>query len=117
MRSGPMNYQLQMLLAELAPKARESRLWKRVIKDLMKPSRQRRCVNVYKIEKNAREGETIIVPGKVLSLGTLSKKIDVAALTFSEEAERKIKEANGKVMTIKELFDQNPEGKKVRILG
>ena len=91
MKSGPMNYQLQMLLAELSTKARESRLWKRVIKDLMKPSRQRRVVNVYKIEKNAKDGETILVPGKVLSLGTISRKIDVAALTFSEEAERKIK--------------------------
>ena len=92
-------------------------LVKRVIKDLMKPSRQRRVVNVYKIEKNAKDGETILVPGKVLSLGNISRKIDVAALTFSEEAERKIKEANGKVMTIKELLESNPEGKKVRILG
>ena len=87
------------------------------MKDLQKSTRQRRIVNLYKINQYAREGETIIVPGKVLSVGELNKKVDVAALTFSEGAKRKILEAKGKVFTIKELLQNNPEGKKVRILG
>jgi len=87
------------------------------MKDIKKPSRQRRTVNIYKINKSARDGETIVVPGKVLSVGDLSKKVDVAALTFSAEAKRKIEDANGKVMSITELLQNNPEGKKVRILG
>tara|TARA_Y100000310_G_C20211818_1_gene591684 strand:+ start:228 stop:587 length:360 start_codon:yes stop_codon:yes gene_type:complete len=116
-RTGPTNYQLQMLLAELEPKAVDSRFWKRVVKDLKKPTRQRRLVNVYKINKFARDGETVLVPGKVLSVGDISKKVDVAAMNFSMEAKRKIEEANGKAISIKELFTQNPDGKKVRILG
>ena len=59
----------------------------------------------------------VLVPGKVLSLGEMSKKVDVAAFNFSAEAKKKIEQANGKIMTIKELLEQNPEGKKVRILG
>ena len=114
---GTTNYQLQVLLNELEPKAIESAFWKRIVKDLKKPSRQRRTVNVYKIDKYAREGETVVVPGKVLSLGEISKKVDVAALTFSAEARKKIEQANGKIMTITELLQQNPDGKKVRILG
>ncbi len=116
-RTGPTNYQLQLLLLELETKARTSRFWKRVKYDLQKPTRQRRIVNVYKIEKFAREGETVLVPGKVLSVGDIRKKVSVAALTFSEEAARKIKEAKGSVLSIRELLLQNPEGKKVRILG
>jgi large subunit ribosomal protein L18e len=116
-RTGPMNYQLQSLLTELEPKAVESRFWKRVVKDLKKPSRQRRMVNVYKIDKFARDGETVLVPGKVLSVGDMSKKVDVAAIHFSTEARIKIEKANGKAITIKELLAQNPDGKKVRILG
>ncbi len=116
-RTGPTNYQIQKLLVDLEVKARESNFWRRIVKDLKKPTRQRRTVNIYKINKAAREGEMIIVPGKVLSVGELSKKVDVAALTFSAEARKKIVDAKGKVMTITELLKNNPEGKKVRILG
>lgn len=116
-RTGPTNYQLQMLIAELEPKAVESAFWRRVVYDLKKPSRQRRTVNVYKINRYARDGETILVPGKVLSVGELTKKVDVAAVNFSADAQRKIIHAKGKIFTIHDLLKQNPEGKKVRILG
>lgn len=116
-RTGPTNYQVQQTIAVLAPKAQSSPLWKRVMHDMQKPTRQRRIVNLYKIDKYARDGETIIVPGKVLSIGELSKKVDVAAMQFSEGAKKKIEAAQGKALTITELFKQNPEGKKVRILG
>ncbi len=116
-RTGPTNYQTQTIIAEIEPKAHESRFWKRIVQDLKKPTRQRRVVNVYKIDKFAKEGETIIVPGKVLSVGELSKKVDVAALQFSEGAKQKILDAQGKILTISELFKQNPDGKKIKILG
>ncbi|MBS3165507.1 50S ribosomal protein L18e [Candidatus Woesearchaeota archaeon] len=116
-RTGPTNYQLQQLLAEMAPKIQTSNLWRRISEDLQKPSRQRRIVNLYKIQQYAQDGETILVPGKVLSVGEINKKVEVAALTFSTEAKKKILEAKGKVMTIHDLLHKNPEGKNVRILG
>jgi large subunit ribosomal protein L18e len=116
-RTGPTNYQLQALLAQLEVRARESGFWSKVVKDLVRPSRQRRVVNLYKINQYAQDGETILVPGKVLSVGEVNRKLEVAALTFSEEARRKILEAKGKVLSITELLKKNPEGKKVRILG
>ena len=118
-RTGPTNYQLKNLLFELESKTKikGSKFWKRIIKDLKKPSRQRRTVNIYKIDKYAREGEIVVVPGKVLSVGELNKKVDVAALSFSANAVKKIFEANGSVLSISELWEKNPEGKKVRILG
>lgn len=116
-RTGPTNYQLQQLLLELEPKALTNKFWKRVVKDLSKPTRQRREVNVYTLDKHAQDGETILVAGKVLSVGTINKKVNVAAINFSSEAQRKIIEAKGKIMSIYELLQQNPEGKNVRILG
>lgn len=114
-RTGPTNFQLQSLLTQLS--ALDSALWKRIAQDLSRSTRERRIVNIYKINKFAKEGETIIVPGKVLSVGELHKKIDVAALSFSEEARKKITNARGKVLSIQELVQQNPQGNKVRILG
>lgn len=117
-RTGPSNCQLKMLIEELEKRSADSgiKIWGRIAKDLSKPSRQRRTVNVYKIEKCAKDGETIVVPGKVLNQGELKKKVDVAAFSFSKTAEEKISKV-GKVMSIKELIDKNPQGKKVRILG
>lgn len=116
-RTGPSNYQLNLLLTELETKAQNNRFWHRVAEDLRKPTRQRRIVNLYKINQFARDGETIVVPGKVLSLGEIHKKVNVAAITFSQEAKRKILDAKGKTFSIKELLVHNPDGKKVRILG
>ncbi len=116
-RTGPTNYQLQMLLQELDVQARNSPFWRKVADDLRKPARQRRVVNIYRIEKAALEGETVLVPGKVLSVGELNKKLSVAALTFSKDAAQKITDAKGKVLSIMDLVKQNPEGKKVRIVG
>lgn len=116
-RTGPTNYELQNLLHQLELPARENRFWKRIREELNKPSRQRRVVNVYKIDKYAQNGETVIVPGKVLSVGELHKKVDVAAVNFSTGAKEKIAQAKGRALSIPELLRENPQGKKVRILG
>jgi large subunit ribosomal protein L18e len=116
-RTGPTNYQLQLLVKELQPLALKNRFWKAMLEEVTKPSRQRRMVNLYKINEQAQDGETIVVPGKVLSVGELTKKIEVAAINFSAEARQKIINAKGKVLSIQDLLKHNPEGKKVRILG
>lgn len=117
-RTGPTNYQLELLIEELEKKASEKgvKLWKRVAFELKRPSRQRRVVNIYKIDKYAKEGETVLVPGKVLNTGELTKPVKVAAFSFSKTAEEKIRK-KGQTMSISELISKNPEGKKVRILG
>ena len=80
-------------------------IWKRVAEDLAKPSRQRRIVNVYKIEKYAKDNETIVVPGKVLGVGELRKKVVVAAFDFSSSALEKINKV-GKAIGIRELLEK-----------
>ena len=117
-RTGPTNPNLQKLIRELKEKslAEGTKLWKRLAHDLEKPTRQRRSVNLYKLEKHAKVGETIVVPGKVLSVGEITKKLNVAAFQFSNEANQKINKV-GKTMTIQQLMKDNPKGSKVRILG
>ncbi|MBT4604785.1 50S ribosomal protein L18e [archaeon] len=115
-RTGPTNTSLQKLISQLRTKANEVALWKRIASDLEKPSRQRRSVNLYKINNVAKDGETIIVPGKVLSIGDIDKKITIAAFSYSSLAKQKISK-NGSALTIKELFEKNPQGKGIRIIG
>ena len=112
------NLQLAGLIAELKKLSNQNNcpLWRRIALDLEKPTRRRRVVNVYKIDQYAAADETVIVPGKVLGMGELSKKVSVAAFTFSDEAFKKIRE-KGEALTIPELMHKNPKAKGVRILG
>ncbi|MCW1296588.1 MAG: 50S ribosomal protein L18e [Candidatus Parvarchaeota archaeon] len=98
-------------------KKNEARIWKRLAKELEKPRRSRREVNISKIERYTKEGEVIVVPGKVLGSGTLRHKVTIAAFSFSKEASEKIKNAGGKIIDLKQLIKENPKGTGVRIIG
>jgi len=92
-------------------------LWKDIAFRLEKPLRNWPAVNLNRIERYLQENETALVPGKVLSTGTLTKKVNVAAWSFSEKSVEKIKKAGGKHMSLEELLKKNPDGKNIRILG
>jgi len=117
-RTGPQTLELKDLIKELKTLASKEdvKLWKRIASDLEKPTRIRRKTNLYKINKYTKDDETAIVPGKVLSLGELTKKITIAAYQFSDASLNKINKI-GKAISIQELIKQNPKGKKVRIIG
>ena len=117
-RTGPQTTELKKLIISLNKLASNEKvnLWKRIAFDLSKATRSRREVNLYKINKTIKDHEIALVPGKVLSLGNLDKKITVAAYRFSKEAKDKINKI-GKAITIFELMKENPKGKKVRIIG
>jgi large subunit ribosomal protein L18e len=112
------NQHTTALIQTLKKTANESSipLWKRIAEDLEKPTRQRRIVNIFKIDAYAEDGDTVIVPGKVLGEGDLTKKVTVVAFSFSDEARTKIAKS-GKAMTITELLKSNPKAQKVKILG
>jgi len=118
MRKIKTDQHLTGLIQELKKKATEdnSAMWKRIATDLAKPTRQRRIVNLYKLDKNTKEGEVVVVPGKVLGVGELNHKITVAAWSFSVSALEKINKI-GKAIQIAELMKENPKGKRIRILG
>lgn len=64
----------------------------------------------------AKDGEMVIVPGKVLAAGSITKKLTVAAYDFSDAAKAGIQAAGGKTMTLREIMEANPHGTKVRIM-
>ena len=113
------NVYLQQLAVDLYRFGNENKvaLWKRIADDLIVPTRQKRLVNIFKLDLYSKDGETIIVPGKVLGTGDIHHKVHVAAFDFSRSAVDKIKQAKGSVMTIPELIQKNPKAKDVRILG
>jgi len=113
------NIMLTSLIQDLKKHAYENDapIWKDIATRLEKPSRNWPVVNLDKIEKYIHEKETALIPGKVLSSGTLTKKVSIAAWNFSDKSIEKITKAGGKTLTIQDLIKSNPKGKDVRIFG
>ena len=106
------------LISDLKAKERENgaAIWRDIAKRLEKPKSNWAETNLSKLDRYAADGETIIVPGKVLAAGSINKKITVAAYSFSAAAEEAIVAAGGKTMTIRDLMEANPKGSNVRIM-
>ena len=71
-------------------KSEDAAIWKDVAQRLERSNRRTAEVNLSDIARHAEAGETILVPGKVLSNGDLTEKVDVVALKFSAKAQEKI---------------------------
>ena len=107
------------LIHELKKQSSEKdvQIWKDIAKRLERSSKNWPEVNLDRISRYTNEKETALIPGKVLSDGDLTKKISIAAWSFTQKAQDKIKKAGGNTMTIQELMKNNPDGKNIRILG
>ena len=118
-RTGTTNPHLKNLVAELKKKAIQdaSPFWKRLALDLERPTRNRRAVNLSRINRFTKDNETIVVPGKVLGSGLLDHKITVAAFSFSEGALEKLKKQNCSTLSISELLQTKTKTSDIRIIG
>lgn len=118
-RTGPTNTHLQKLIVEMKILSQKEKndIWNAVAQALNNPSRNRKIVNLSRLNRFTKENETIIIPGKLLGSGSINHKVNVAAYTFSDSAVEKIKQNSGSCMTITELMKKNPKGKDIRIIG
>ncbi len=113
------NQQLKSLIKELKEVSGKNNvsIWNRVASDLEKPTRLMREVNLSRLNRYCKANDIVVVPGKVLSMGDLNKKITIAAYKFSNKAIDKINESGSKAMSIYDLAKKNPKGSKIRIIG
>jgi large subunit ribosomal protein L18e len=113
------NPELRRVVVQLrrAARAHSAPIWDSVADRLERSRHQAPPANVGHLERLARAEETVVVPGKLLADGPLSKPLTVAALAYSEEARAKVRAAGGTPLTISELLQARPDGAGVRILA
>jgi len=117
-RTGPTDINVRKLIRKLRKQSRieQVNIWCDISERLLGPRRQRAEVNVSKINRYTKDGDTVLVPGKVLGAGNLNHRVYVAALSFSQNAKRKIEATGGKCLTIEELMQINPRGSNIIII-
>jgi len=91
--------------------------WKRIAQMLERPRRRMVTVNLSKIEKYGKEGTMVVVPGKVLGDGRITKKMTIAAFKFSESARKMIEQNGGKIISISEVVENKIEPKNILLLS
>lgn len=74
-------------------------------------------MNISRLNRYTKVGDTVVVPGKVLGAGNLDHAVNVAAFSFSQQAQSKVLKAKGKCLSISKLVEENPKGSGVKIIG
>ncbi len=92
-------------------------IWLKLAKLALKTSSSKRVVNLTRINDFTKEGEVIVVPGKILGTGNVSHKITISSFSISNSAAKKIIESGGNIISFKEMIEKFPTGKGVRIIG
>jgi len=103
-------------LVETIILAKKNPEWLEIASILSGATRKQYALNLNEIENKSKEGEIIVIPGKVLSLGEINKKLTVIALGFSKKAKEKLLKANCEVKILKDEIKKNKDAKGVKIL-
>ena len=104
-------------LVETIKLAKKNEKWLKVASLLSTPRKDRAQVNLDEIDKDSKEGDIIVIPGKVLSQGELNKKIKIVAIGFSESAKEKILKSKCEAIYMIEEIKKNPKANGIKILN
>jgi large subunit ribosomal protein L18e len=83
-------------------------------KKLSGPTRKQTKINVGELGR--LKEKNILIIGKVLGEGEIDHKINLSALSFSKQANEKLKKAGCEIRTIKEEIDKNPKLDGIKII-
>ena len=101
------------IFLEVQARKNKAKIWKYLKELLERPRRNKIIVNISKINKLTKEGDVVIVPGKVLGMGELDHSLTIAAFDFSKTAKEKL---NKYIVDIYDLVKSNPKGSNIKII-
>ena len=81
------------IIADTMRAALKQKAWTGVARILSGSTRTYAARNLAEIDAAAKDGAVVVVPGKVLGSGSITKKLSIYALSFSASAEEKLKNA------------------------
>ena len=103
-------------VVETIREAMKHKPWVKVLAILSGPKCNYTSLNLSQINNKSSVGDTVLIVGKVLSLGSITKKIKICALSISENAKVKLKESKSEFITIFDEIKKNPKAEGIKIL-
>jgi len=95
---------------------RKNKYWKAIAHKISGPTRKHSSVNLDLIDSKTKAGDTVVIVGKILSSGHLSKKVRICSLSISNSALEKVKKAKGEYVSIIEEIKKNPKAEGVILI-
>jgi large subunit ribosomal protein L18e len=92
-------------------------IWKRLESELASPRANKSEINISKLARVTKDGEIIVVPGKIIGSGRIDHKLTVYAFSVSQKAAKKLTDSGSKILTMANLTESFPEGTGVRLIG
>lgn len=90
--------------------------WLKIAKILSGPRRSQASINLSEIDSQSSIGDTVIIPGKILSKGEITKKIKLCALSISTQAKEKLKSTKSEFIPLVEEIRKNKKAEGIKIL-
>ncbi len=78
--------------------------------------RKRNGINLSRLTRLTKSGQSVVVVDRVLGTGMLAHPLTVAALGFSASAKKGIEKSGGKAVKFEEMMAKNPSGKDLSVL-
>lgn len=103
-------------LVDTVNEARKHDSWNELAKILSSSTRNFSALNLFQIDEQTKTGDTVVIPGKILSKGDLTKKVRICALSFSQKALEKMAKTKSEAVSILEEIQKNKKAEGVRIL-
>ncbi len=100
-----------------ASRDNEAPIWAKLAQFATKPGSAKRIININRISQLTKDNDTIVFPGKVLGIGTISHKVTIFSFSISNTAADKIIKAGGKIVSHRHITEQYPTGRGVMLLG
>jgi large subunit ribosomal protein L18e len=98
-------------------KKNKAPIWRALERELSRPRKNRREVNIGTLADKTGDGQVVVIPGKILGFGEIGHKLTVCAVSISQSAAKKITACGGKLVSLSDLAEQYSDGKGVRVIG
>ena len=103
-------------IAEVTRAALKNTAWAKVAQMLSGPTRLYSSVNLSQIDKETKAGDTVVIIGKILAKGSLTKKLRLCALSISKSAESRLSETKSQFVPLIEEINKNPKAEGIKLI-
>jgi ribosomal protein L18E len=103
-------------LLETIKIANENENWKAIAKQLSGPTRLFSSINLKEIDSQTTAGDTVLIIGKVLSSGNLTKKVRIVSLSISGSAKSKLSKTKSEYASILDEIKINKKAEGLKII-
>ncbi len=104
-------------VSEAISLALKNKGWLAIAKRISSSRRMYSKVNLSEIEAQTSAGDTVVVIGKVLGNGDVTKKVRICSFGFSKSALDKLRKTKSEPVSIAEEIKKNPKAEGIKVIN